>query len=79
MRMMFTKSAEALQRVCDHVSTVIEDYGLNLSDLYKWYKGVIIWKICGTGIDETEEYRYLGVTVKGGPNGVFLNMGDRMK
>ena len=38
-----------------------------------------IWKIGGTDIGETEEYKYQGVTVKCGPNGGFKSMGDRMK
>ena len=37
------------------------------------------WKIGGTDIGETEEYKYLGVTVKGGANGGFKSMGYRMK
>ena len=42
-------------------------------------RGIRRWKIGSTNIDETEEYKYLGVTVKGGPNGGFKSMGDRMK
>ena len=29
---LFAESARALQRVCDHVSTVIDEYGLKLSE-----------------------------------------------
>ena len=29
---LFAESAKALQRVCDHVSTVIEEYGLKVSE-----------------------------------------------
>ena len=29
---LFAEIAQALQRVCDHVSTVIEDYGLKASE-----------------------------------------------
>ena len=29
---LFAESAESLQRVCDHVSTVIEEYGLKVSE-----------------------------------------------
>ena len=40
---LFAESVNGLQRVCDHVSTVIEEYGLKVSEtksgLYKWYKG----------------------------------------
>ena len=32
-----------------------------------------------TDIDEIEEYKYIGVTVKGEQNGGFKSMGDRMK
>ena len=82
---LFAESAESLQRVCDHVSTVIEEYGLKVSEkkskmvCINGIRGIRRWKIGSTNIDETEEYKYLGVTVKGGPNGGFKSMGDRMK
>ena len=38
-------------------------------------RGIRRWKIGSTDIDKTEEYKYLGVTVKGGPNGGFKSMG----
>ena len=38
-------------------------------------RGIRRWKIGGTDIDETEEYKYLGVTVKGGPIDGFKSMG----
>ena len=82
---LFAESAESLQRVCDHVSTVIEEYGLKVSEkkskvvCINSIRGIRRWKIGSTNIDETEEYKYLGVTVKGGPNGGFKSMGDRMK
>ena len=31
-----------------------------------------------SGIGEAEEYKYLGITVKGGLNGGFKSMGDKM-
>ena len=82
---LFAESAESLQRVCDHVSTVSEEYGLKVSEnkskvvCINGIRGIRRWKIGSTNIDETEEYKYLGVTVKGGPNGGFKSMGDRMK
>ena len=74
-----------VQMVCDHVRTVIEEHGLKVSD--KKSKVVCIigirdirrWNIGSTNIDETEEYKYLGVTVKGGPNCGFNSMGYRIK
>ena len=42
-------------------------------------RGIKRWTICGTDIDATKEYKYLGVTVKGDPNGGFKGMGYRMK
>ena len=81
---LFAESAKSLQRVCDHVSTVIEEYGLRVSE--KWsrvcingIRGIRIWKIGSTNIDESEKCKYLGLTVKGGPIGGFKSMGDRMK
>ena len=74
---LFAESTESLQRVCDHVSTVIEEYGLKVSEkkskvvCINGIRGIRRWKIGSTNIDETEEYKYLGVTVKGGPNGVL--------
>ena len=66
---LFAQSAESLQRVCDHVSTVIEKYGLKVSERkYKvvcinGIRGIRRWTIGNTNFDETEEYKYLGVTV----------------
>ena len=74
---LFAESAESLQRVCDHVSTVIKEYGLKVSETkskvvcINGIRGIRRWKFGSTNIDETEEYKYLGVTVKGGPNGGF--------
>ena len=59
------------------MSTVIKEYGLKVSEkkskvvCINGIRGIIRWKIGSTNIDETEEYKYLGVTVKGGPNGAF--------
>ena len=72
---LFAESAKAQQRVCDHVSIVIDEYGLKVSKkkskvvCINGIRGIRRWKIGGTAIDETEEYNYLWVTVKGGPNG----------
>ena len=37
---LFAESAESLQRICDNVSAVIDEYGLNVNEietgLYKW-------------------------------------------
>ena len=33
---LFAESAKALQRVCDHVSTVIEEYGLKVKRRLMW-------------------------------------------
>ena len=68
---MFADSAMSLQRVCDHVSTVIEKYGLKVSEkkskvCINGIRGIRRWKIGSTNIYETEEYKYLGVTLKGG-------------
>ena len=35
-----------------------------------------IWNFSGIGIEELEEYKYLGVTVKAGFNGCFRSMED---
>ena len=78
---LFAESAKALQRDCDHVSTVIEKYGLKVSEnkskvvCINGIRGIIRWKIGGTAIDETEESKYFCVTVKGGPNGGFKKYG----
>ena len=40
---------------------------------------IIKLKISGTVIDEAEEYKYLGMTIKGGPNGGFKRREDIMK
>ena len=68
------------------MSTVIEEYVLRVSEkkskvvCINGIRGIRRWRIGGTNIDETEEYKYLGVTVKvKGPNGGFKSMGDRMK
>ena len=80
---MCADSAKALQMVCDHVSTVIEEYGLKVSEkkskevCINGMRGIRQWKIGGTDIDETEEYKYLGVTVKRGANGSFKSMGEK--
>ena len=85
MPIKFAESVESLQRVCDHVNTVIEEYGLKVSEkkckvvCMNGITGIRRWKIGSTNIVETEEYKYLGVTIKGGPNGGFNSMGDRMK
>ena len=42
---LFVENAKALQRVCDHVSTVTEEYGLKVSE--KKYKVVCINGIRG--------------------------------
>ena len=74
---LFDGSMESLHRVCDHVSTVIDEYGLKVSEkkskvvCINGIRGIRIWKIRSTNIDETEESKYLEVTVKGGPNGGF--------
>ena len=68
---LFAESAKALQRVCDHVSTVIEEYGLKVSEkkstvvCINGIRGITRWNIGGIYIDETKEFiMYLGVTVK---------------
>ena len=72
---LFAESAKSQQRVCDHVSTVIEDYGLKVSEkkskvvCINVIRGIRRWKMCSKNIDETEAYTYLGVTIKGGPYG----------
>ena len=71
--------------VCDHVSTVIKEYGLEVCEnkskvvCKNGIRGIRKWTIGSTNIDETQEYKYLGVTVKEGPNGGFKSMVVRMK
>ena len=74
---LFVERAKVLQRVCDHVNTVMEEYGIKVSEkkstvvCLNGIRGIRRWKIGGTYIDKTEEYKYLGVTVKIGPNSGF--------
>ena len=77
---LFAESAKALQSVCDHVSTVIEEYGLKVSEkkskvvCINGIRGIRRWKIGGTDIDEHEKFKYPGVTAKGGLNGGFKSI-----
>ena len=58
-------SAKSLQTICNHVSTVIEEYVLKVSEkkstvvCINGIRGIGRWKIGSTIIDETEEYKYL--------------------
>ena len=67
---LFAESAESLQRICDNVSAVIDEYGMKVSEIKS--KVVCIngvsenrkLKIGRTDIGETEECKYLGGRVK---------------
>ena len=82
---LLAESAESLPRICDNVSAVIEEYGLKISEIkakvvcINGVSGNRRWKIAGTDIGETGEYKYPGVTVKCGQNGDFKSMGHRIK
>ena len=67
------------------MSTLNEEYGLKVNEnkskvvCINGIRGIRRLKIGSTNIDETEKYKYLGVTVKGGPNGGSKSTGYTMK
>ena len=82
---LIASSVVLLQEVFNSVSDCIDEYGLKVSE--KKTKVVCVngpvekrkWRCGDILIDETDQYKYLGVTVDGGTNGGFRSMGDRMK
>ena len=67
--------------IVDNISGCISEYGMKASE--RKSKVVCIngakkerrWNFSGIDIGEVEEYKYLGVTVKAGMNGVYLQYG----
>ena len=78
-------SEEDMQVIMEKVNECVVEYGLKVNKK----KSNVVCINCEVGkrrrmmgdycIGEVEEYKYLGITIKGGKHGGFKSMGDRMK
>ena len=67
------------------VYEVFKEYGMKVSEsksnvvCMNGEVGKRLWKIGDGVLEETDNYKYLGVVAIGGINGVFRSLGERMK